>query len=464
MSLLTIQKNDILEVKIEKLLYEGKGLARVYEFPIFIEDVCPEDIVKIQIVRVNKGYALAKVLEIVSPSKYRIEPFCALYNVCGSCNWLYIDYNEQLKQKRNIVKETLKNISGLDLDVQEVISSPLTKEYRCKVQYPVSQTKVSKRFLAGYYKKNSHELINIKFCHLHAPIISEILEFIKLQAQNLGLNAYDEKKHTGLLRHIIFRNPSDKSNLFIIFVVNSNSISKEITKLANIIKFKYPIVSSISINFNTKKSNVILGNESKSILGDNYYFDEIEDKKYRISTNSFFQTNPYCAKLIFNKVKDFIIDSYSDKPTLLDAYSGVSSFGIWMSDVCSKVTCVEESYSSSVDALENIKLNNINNIDIFNGDASKKFQEFISKGIKFNVSIVDPPRKGCTEESINNLVKLTRDYILYVSCNVSTLARDIKILKNHNFEPIYIQPFDMFPHTYHIETLAVLKRNKKEAI
>lgn len=464
MNLLTIQKNDIIEVKIEKLLYEGKGLARVNNFPIFIENVCPDDIVKIQIVKINKGYAIGNVLEIVSPSKFRVKPLCALHNVCGSCNWLYIDYDEQLNQKRNIVKETLKNISGLDLDVNEVIPSPLTKEYRCKVQYPVAQTKVSKRLLAGYYKKNSHELINIKFCHLHAPIISEILEFIKVQAQNIGLIAYDEKKHSGILRHIIFRNPSDKLSLFIIFVINSNNIPKEIYKLSEIIKNKYPIITGISANFNTKKSNVILGNNTKTIYGDNFYIENLDGISYRISANSFFQVNPYCAKLIFNKVKEFIKNNYNEKPTVLDAYSGVSSFGIWLSDISSKVICVEEAPSSSYDAFENIKLNNISNVEIYNGDAANKFEEFIKQKTKFDVSIVDPPRKGCTDESINNLVKLTKDFIIYVSCNVSTLARDIKELQKHDYKPIFIQPFDMFPNTYHIETLAILKKIKKEAI
>ena len=142
-----MQKSDILEVKIEKLLYEGKGLARVDDFPIFVENVCPEDIVKVEITKANKTYAIANVLEIITPSQYRKEPICALHNVCGSCNWLYIDYNEQLKQKTNIVKETLKNIAGLEFNVKDIVPSPLTKEYRCKVQYPVSQTKVSKRFL-----------------------------------------------------------------------------------------------------------------------------------------------------------------------------------------------------------------------------------------------------------------------------------------------------------------------------
>lgn len=453
-----MQKNDILEVKIDKLLYEGKGLARVDDFPIFIDNVCPEDIVKIQVVKVNKNYALANILEIVTPSKHRIVPICSLHKICGSCNWLHIDYDEQLKQKKNIVYETIKNITGFDLIIENVIPSPITKEYRCKVQYPVAQTKVSKRFLSGYYKKNSHELINIKFCHMHSPIISEILEFIRLEALKFELSAYDEKRHKGLIRHIIFRNSSDKQRIFIIFVVNTDTIPKNLEKLSILLKNNYPIIKGISVNFNTLKSNIILGNSTSTLIGDNYYYEKLDDITYRVSPTSFFQVNPYCAKLIFNKVKEKIISYYDNKPTILDAYSGVSSFGIWLSDIASKVTCVEEVKSASLDAIQNAKINKISNIEIFNDDASERFSKFVKDGIKFDVSLVDPPRKGCTDESINYLVQLTKDYIVYVSCNISTLARDIKTLSRFGFETIFIQPFDMFPNTYHIETLAILKK------
>lgn len=451
--------NDEHIVIIEKMLFGGYALARIDSFPVFIENACTEDKLRIKIIKLNKKYALAEIVEIIKPSQYRIDPVCSLHNICGSCNWQYIDYSEQLRQKQNIVKETIKNITGKDYNIEEIIPSPLIKEYRCKVQYPVGQTKVSKRILTGYYKNNSHELINVKFCPMNKPIISEITEFIKQEAQNLLITAYDEKIHKGLLRHIVFRQSSDGKNILLIFVINSQTVTTELRKLAQIVVKKYPQITGVCANFNTKKSNVIFDKTSVSIIGNDFYIDEISGKKYKVSANSFFQVNPYCAQLIFDKVKELIYSNVKN-PTVLDAYAGVSSFGIWVSDIASKVVCIEESVSASNDAKENVKLNSLSNVEIINGDAADEFQKLIEKGVKFDVCIVDPPRKGCSEESINNLVALSKDYIVYVSCNISTLARDMNLLEKYAYVPIYIQPADMFPNTYHIETIAFFKKLK----
>ncbi|MBQ3642670.1 23S rRNA (uracil(1939)-C(5))-methyltransferase RlmD [bacterium] len=452
-----MQINDIYEVQIKKMLYEGKALARVNAFPVFIDGGCPNDILKVVIKKINKNYALADIVEIVKPSESRVEPLCALHNVCGSCGWQHIDYNEQLRQKQNIVFETIKKITGFEYKIHDIIPSPKQYQYRCKVQLPVEQTKVSKRLITGYYKKNSHELVNIKFCPLQADIISEIAEFIKLKAQKIGISGYDERQNKGLLRHIIFRHNSELSQILVIFVLNAKEYDGKIDVLANNIMKNYPLVVGVCANYNTAKSNVILGKETKVIIGNNYYIECLSDKHYKVSANSFFQVNPYCAVMIFNKVKE-LITSKIKNPSVLDAYSGVSSFGIWLSDIAKSVVCVEEVEASSNDAIYNTKLNNIDNLEILNGDAAKRFDDLIKSGAKFDVSLIDPPRKGCSVEAIENLVKLTDKYIVYVSCNVTTLARDMNLLKEKGFIPIYIQPADMFPQTYHIETIVLFEK------
>ncbi len=452
-----MQINDILLVNIEKMIFGGAGLARVDGVPVFIENSCPDDVLKVKITKINKKYANAEVVEIVKPSNKRVEPICSLHNVCGSCNWQHISYDEQLNQKENIVKETIKNITGKDYLIEQIIPSPLQKEYRCKVQYPVSQTKISKRILSGYYKNNSHELINIKFCPMNKPIICEITEFLKQAAQELQISGYDEKSHKGLLRHFVFRQSSDEKQILLILVINDNQICTKLKKLADIVIKKYPQIVGVCANFNTQKTNVILGKTTKTIVGNDYYTEYLSEKVYKVSSNSFFQVNPYCASLIFDKVKELISNNTSN-PTILDAYAGVSSFGIWMSDIASKVICIEEAVSSTKDAIDNVKLNNLSNVEIINGDAAVEFKKLIDNNVKFDVCLVDPPRKGCTEESIKNLVSLSKDYIAYVSCNVSTLARDISLLEKYNYYPVYIQPADMFPNTYHIETICLFKR------
>lgn len=449
--------NDEYIVNIEKMIFGGNALARVDGFPVFITGGCPLDCLKIKITSVNKKFANAEIVEIIKPSAFRVEPVCALSNVCGSCDWQYISYDEQLNQKENIVKETIKNITGNDYEISKIIPSPFIKEYRCKVQYPVSQTKVSKRILTGYYKKNSHELINIKFCPMNKPIISEITEYLKDIAQELKISAYNEKFHSGLLRHIVFRQSSDEKNILLIIVINASSLPNELKVLASKLIKKYFQIKGVCANYNTAKTNVIFGKITVPITGDNFYLEELGTKKYKVSANSFFQVNPYCARLIFDKVKE-LISKTTDKPSVLDAYSGVSSFGIWLSDIASKVVCIEESKSASKDALDNMKLNSARNVEIINGDAALEFEKLINNGVKFDIAVVDPPRKGCTIESINNLAALAKNYIIYVSCNVSTLARDINLLSKKGFKAIYIQPADMFPNTYHIETIVLFEK------
>ncbi|MCD7879565.1 MAG: 23S rRNA (uracil(1939)-C(5))-methyltransferase RlmD [Candidatus Gastranaerophilales bacterium] len=449
--------NDEYTLIVEKMINGGTGLARINDFPVFIDSSCPEDKLKVRISRVCKNYAEAEIIEIINPSKSRVTPICAMHNVCGSCGWQHIEYSEQLKQKQNIVKETIKNIAGLNADVLPVIPSPKINEYRCKVQYPVSQTKVSKRLLSGYYQKNSHELINIKFCPMNPRIISEINEYIKQIAQNFSISGYDEKQHKGLLKHIIYRISSDLNQIIIVFVINSKKTPQNLKELAEQLIVKYKDITGICANYNTDKTNVITGKHTELIIGKDFYIETMQNIKYKITAGSFFQVNPYCAEKIFNTVKKIISEKVNN-PSILDAYSGVSSFGIWLSSIARKAVSIEESKSASIDAQQNKELNNIKNIEIINGDAAKEFKKLIERKEKFDVCLIDPPRKGATIEALDYLTALSKKYIVYVSCNPSTLARDLKYLIEHKYKLIYVQPADMFPNTPHIETIVMLEK------
>lgn len=452
-----MKKNDEITLKIEKLVYEGSGLVKVDGFPIFVDEVCPEDVVKAKITVLNKNFAKAEVLEIIEPSKHRVKPFCPVHNVCGGCGWQFIDYDFQIEQKRNIVEETVKKITGRDIEIRPVVKSPEIREFRCKVQYPVAQTKVSKRILAGYYKKGTHELVNIKYCPIQPMIINKITAFIREAAQELEISGYNEKKHFGDLRHLIFRYSKEKNECIIIFVVNDTKLSAKFKSLAKKVMDEYAHVKGCCINYNTDKTNVIMSDDTRCILGDKYYHEKIGDIEYKVSANSFFQINTGTAKNIFDTVKNIISENYSQS-RVLDAYSGVSSFGLYLKDVAKEIVSVEESEAASNDALENIKLNDAQNIKVINGDAKEAFEKLVNDGEKFDVTLLDPPRKGCEKESLDYAVKLTDKAIIYVSCNPSTLARDIKYLEENGFKAQYIQPFDMFCHTYHIESVCLLTK------
>ncbi len=447
---------DEIELIPEKLVYEGSAIARAGGFPVFVDGACPGDKLKVKITKANKNYAQGEILEILEPSSHRVKPFCPLHNVCGGCGWQFIDYDFQLEQKRSIVEETVKKITSCDIEVKPVIKSPEIREFRSKIQYPVTQTKVSKRIIAGYYKKGSHELVNIKYCPIQPKIIDKITEFIRKTAQELNISGYNEKTHKGDLRHIVYRYSKSENECIVIFVVNDTKLNDKFKKLSKKLMAEFAHIKGCLINYNTQKSNLIMTDDTRKIDGENYITEKVEDKIYKISANSFFQVNIGSAKNIFNTVKDIILKNYQ-KPRLLDAYSGVSSFGIWLSDAASEVVSVEEAPSATKDAAENVKLNGIKNLTALNGDAKKIFEELVQKGEKFDVTLLDPPRKGCEKASLDYAIKLTKTAIIYVSCNPSTLARDLKYLHENGFKTKYIQPVDMFCHSYHIESVAWLE-------
>lgn len=453
-----MNKGDIFEVKIEKLVYEGAGLARVDGFVVFVENACDGDVLKVEITSSNKNFARARILEIITPSKYRTKKtFCAMANVCGGCQWSHIEYEHQLDVKKQIIEDALKKVLPSKIKVQPVIPCKKTSCFRHKIQLPVSQTQNSKRFIIGYYKPDSHELVNIKHCEIQPEIIDEIVENIREYAKKLNITAYDEKKHKGLLRHIVLRVSKANGEILLTFVINAQKVPQEITELAKIISEKFKKIVGCCVNFNIQKNNVILGKITQKLIGQDFYTEKLGEKLYQISANSFFQTNPYIAEEILEVIKKDVEKNF-DNPDILDAYSGIATFGIYLSDIASKITCVETEKSSCDDAKNSLKLNKIGNIEIINDDATKIFAELIKNKKQFDITIIDPPRKGSTAEGLKNVCDLTKKTIYYVSCNPQTLARDAQILKQNGFEITFVQGADMFCHSYHIETIAKFDR------
>lgn len=447
---------DELTVKIEKLSNLGFGIAKHEGLVIFVENACPEDELKVKITKLTKNYANAQIVEIITPSTHRVEPFCALQKVCGGCQLQFIDYDYQLQLKNEIVSETVKMISGVDIEVRDVIASPQNKNYRHKVQYPISQTKVSKRILAGYYKPKSHEIVNIKHCPIQPEICDTIIEFIRNKAFDFGISGYNEKKHSGDLRHVVLRVSKATGKILVTLVVNSTKIFDRLKDFSQNIYDNFKEVNGVCVNFNSKKTNVIMGENVELIAGKDFIKERIIDKTFRIGPKTFFQINPESAENIFAFVKDYIKTNF-ENPTVLDAYAGLTAFGITVSDVCKKVVSVEENKEAVDLASEIIELNEIKNVELHNMDATKFFdKELKTKKRKFDAIILDPPRKGCTQESLDYALQLCKGKIIYVSCNPATLARDLKYLTEKGATVEFIQPFDMFCHTYHVESVAII--------
>jgi len=442
---------------IEKMVNTGFGLAKDDGIPVFIEEVVTGDIIDAKIVTKNKSYCKGIIEKINTPSKNRVEPFCSLANVCGGCQWQYISYDYQLEAKREIVKDCIQKIAGIDIKVLPTMPASNTKGYRCKIQYPVAQTKVSKRYLVGYYKKGTHEIINIKHCPIQPAIIDDVVQFLRDKAQELGIVAYDEASHKGTLRHFVFRYSKSEKKMILILVVNDRKIHKNLKDLSEAVSEEFPQLIGVVVNSNTDKTNKIMGERFFPAVGKDYIIEHIDKFKYRISAGSFFQVNIESAKNILDVVRE-LVRKNCKSPRILDAYSGVGTFGIYLSHLAKTIVAVEEYHQAVMDASSNLKLNYIDNIDLIEGNAEKIFKKLEDAGEYFDLVIIDPPRKGCNSEALDSISRLSKKHIIYVSCNPATLARDMKILKEKGFEPKFVQPIDMFCHTYHIETVVLFEK------
>lgn len=447
---------DEIIVDVEKLSNLGFGIAKHEGLVIFVENACPGDKLKVKITKLNKNWANAQIVEIIEKSQHRVEPFCKMQNVCGGCQLQFIDYDYQLELKKEIIKDAMKSIAGVNIEIKDAVPSHENKNYRHKVQYPIAQTKVSRRILAGYYKPKSHEIVNIKHCPIQPEICDEIIDFIRNSAFDFGISGYNEKIHAGDLRHVVIRVSQATGKVLVTLVANSTKMFERLRDFAQGIYDNFKDVSGVCVNFNSKQSNIILGETTELIAGKDFIKERILDKTFRIGPKTFFQVNPKSAENIFAFVKDYIKDNF-ENPSVLDAYAGVTSFGISVSDVCRKVVSVEENKEAVDLADEMIRLNEIKNVELHNMDTEKFFdKELKTKKRKFDAIILDPPRKGCTPECLDYAFALCKGKIIYVSCNPATLARDLKHLIAKGATVEFIQPFDMFCHTYHVESVAIV--------
>ena len=449
---------DEITAVIEKISSTGAGIAHSNGAVIFTEGAIPQEKCKIRIIKRNKNYYMGKLIEIIEKSPYRITPFCPMYNICGSCNFQHINYEYQLKLKKQITEDALR---GIDTVIFDTVPSPQIKEYRHKIQYPVRQTKVSKRIITGYFKPKTHDIVNIKYCPIQPHICDEIIAFIKAQAPKYKISGYDETLHKGLLRHIVMRVSAQTKTVLITFVINSEITPERLKEFAVFLYDSFPAnISGVTVNHNTTKSNLIMTDKTALLIGKEYIPEELCGIDFKIESGTFFQVNPRSAENIFKFVKEFIKNNFT-QPKLLDAYSGISAFGLVLSDVCKSVTSVEECEASVRLAQKVKELNKIKNIELIKDDFTKYSNKFRKENFKkFDITILDPPRKGCTKAGLDGCISLTKSKIIYISCNPSTLARDLKYLIKKGAIVEGVHPFDLFCHTYHIENAAIVDISK----
>lgn len=453
---------ETLKAKIHALGHCSEGIGKVQDGThegqtIFIDNTCPEDVVEAAITQKKKKMLRGTLATIIEESPYRVKPKCPLAKVCGGCQWQHVDYAYQLKAKESLIKDNINKIAGIeDFTLLPILASPDIWNFRAKAQFPLSVTKNSKRMLLGYYKKKTHEIVNIKYCPVQPALFDQLMTTFRELQQKHNLFIYDEKTQKGYVRHFILRKSFSENTVLVTFVVNSNRVKAKLEEAAKELMEKHPEVIGVTANFNTTHSNVILGKESQLICGKESIVEEVNGKKFRISDTSFFQVNPLSTKLMFETIRG-LITSNEPHERLLDVYAGGATFSVYVSDLFQEITAIESSSSGLTDATENFALNGVTNINYINEKAETAL-EGLSCDPPYDWIILDPPRGGCEEKVLKRCIDLGSKNLIYVSCNPATLARDLKILKDGGFKLETVQPLDMFCHTYHVESICHLKK------
>ena len=450
---MNIQKNQEYTVEIIDNGYEGEGIAKIDNFTIFIPGAIKGEKVKILIVKVLSAYAYGKILEIIEKSEKRQEADCATYKRCGGCNLRHIKYEETLIMKQNavqsLVNKTLKN----KIQVQETVGMENPFHYRNKAQYPFGINKEGEPVI-GVFANRTHEVIPMEKCLIQNPQSEEIAKFILQFIKENKISIYDEKTGKGLFRHVVIKVGIKTNQIMCVLVINGKNIPQE-SKLIQELTAKFPNIKTIIKNINMKNTNVILGQENINIYGDGYIEDILGEYTFKISPLSFYQVNPVQAEKLYNLGVEMAQISKED--TVFDLYCGIGTISLFMAKYAKKVYGIEIVKEAVEAAKENAKINGVTNTEFFAGDVEIVLDELINKqGVKADIVMFDPPRKGLDKNSINNILKIKPKKIVYISCNPATLIRDLAEFEK-NYEIKTIIPVDMFPFTSNVECCSVLQ-------
>jgi 23S rRNA (uracil1939-C5)-methyltransferase len=449
-----VKKNDYIEITIDGLTHEGMGVGKYEGFTLFIKGALPGERVKAKVILIKKSFAIGKVVETIETSPHRTEPPCPIYDQCGGCQLQHLSYSEQLIQKEQQVRDNMQRMGGLDLE-KVVIHPTLGMEnpwkYRNKAQVPIGE--VEGGLAGGFYRQGTHEIIDMDECLIQHEQNDQAIKKVKEIAYSLGITAYHEESQKGILRHVVIKYGFNTNELMIVLITNGNKIPRVDELIQDLIK-EFTNLKSLVHNINTRKTNVIFGDKSQLLWGEEYIYDSIGQVRFAISARSFYQVNPVQTKVLYDKALEYA--NLSGDEVVIDAYCGIGTISLFLAQQAKKVLGVEIVPEAISDAKRNARLNGIENVEFAVGEAEKVIPWWKAQGVEADVIVVDPPRKGCDQELLDTIIAMKPKRVVYVSCNPSTLARDLKILEQGGFETKEIQPVDMFPHTTHVECVAKL--------
>lgn len=449
-----MKKNDRVKVMIEDVTYEGLGVAKVEGYPLFIEDALPGEHVTVHVMKMGKRFGYAKVIQWHTTSKDRVPLIDPNGTRVGTMPLQHMRYQAQLMFKQQQVKRVLSTIAKMpELEVLPTIGMDDPFHYRNKAQIPVRE--VAGQLSTGFFKKNSHELIPIETFYIQDEIIDRIIVQIRDVMRDYQIKPYNEKDHTGDLRHIIVRRGLRTEEVMVVLVTRTRNLFSAANMIEDLVA-KIPQIVSIVQNVQTKRTNVIMGDETIVLYGEDEYREILMNLNFKISSRSFFQINTKQTEILYQKVLEAA--ALTGQETVVDAYCGIGTMSLALAKRAKKVYAMEIVPDAIRMAHENAIMNRISNVHFVTGAAEILMPQWAKEGLKPHVIVVDPPRKGLTIEFIEAAVQTNAQKIIYVSCNPATLARDIALFAQKGYQVKFVQPVDMFPMTTHVECVALLTR------
>lgn len=472
--IIPIEKNEEYIVEIKSLGFQGEGIAKIDNYTIFVQGALIDEKVKIRIVKAKKNFAYGKLIEILEASKDRRDPVCSIYKKCGGCSLQHLSYEAQLEFKKNRVKDSLERIGKLNISDQlPVASSQLENEisdnydgvviydtigmkdpykYRNKVQLPVGEE--NGKINIGFYAPRSHNIIDMDTCCIQDEVGEKVVALTKEWMKKYNVRPYNESNNSGIVKHIMIRRGFNTKEVMVVIVTRVRDLPYK-EEFVELISKNIDGITSIIQNMNLKKTNVVLGERNITLFGKDYISDYIGEFKFNISPLSFFQVNPVQTESLYSKVLEYA--SLTGEEVVFDAYCGTGTISLFLSQNAKKVYGVEIVDTAIENAKVNAKENNIKNAEFIVGKSEEVIPELIEKGIKADVVVVDPPRKGCDRVLLEAIGKMKPERVVYVSCDPGTLARDLGVLEELGYRTLKVQPVDMFPQTGHIECVVKLE-------
>ncbi len=447
-----LEKNKIYEAVICDYTAEGQGVAKIEGCAVFVPNAIAGETCRIRIEKAGKTWAAGKITEIVEKSPHRINRECPVAKLCGGCDFWHMDYDEECRLKADRVRQALNRIGGENLDEVPLLSAPTCYGYRNKAQYPVSSQK--SRAFAGFFRAGTHRVVENDRCLILPEETDRVKKIVIDYVNHYRITAYDELTQKGLLRHIYVRRGAVSGQVLVCLVINGKKLPHTedlITRLQSV-----PGFTSLVLSVNTKPGNAILGDEFITLCGPGYIEDTLCGLTFRLSPRSFYQVNHHQAQRLYEAAISQAEITKND--TVLDLYCGVGTITLAMAKAAGKVIGVEVIEQAVQDARENAARNNIENAEFFCGDAGKAALELEAKGIRADVAVVDPPRKGLNADTIEALARMSPRRIVYVSCDPATLARDVALLKERGYKVKNAMAADLFPRCAHVESIVCLIR------